>query len=36
VIDENQAVQLGTTLFEVTNHTKPERKGRGLLARLFG
>ena len=36
VLDENQAVQLGNTLFEITDQTKPDRKGRGLLVRLSG
>ena len=36
VMDENQAVQLGNVLFEITGQTKPDKKGRGLLARLFG
>ncbi|MWV29074.1 hypothetical protein [Aurantiacibacter rhizosphaerae] len=36
VMDENQAVQLGNDLFKITGQTKPERKKRGLLARLFG
>jgi len=36
VMDEQQAVQLGNYLFEITNQTRPSRKGRGLLARLFG
>jgi hypothetical protein len=33
---DQQAVQLGDSLFEMTSQTKPSRKGRGLLARLFG
>lgn len=36
LLDENQAVQLGNQLFEITNQTKPRFSGRGLLARLFG
>ncbi len=36
VMDANQAVQLGNDLFEITGQTKPDRKKRGLLARLFG
>lgn len=36
ILDEQQAVQLGNYLFEITNQSKPATKGRGLFARLFG
>lgn len=39
MLDENQAVQLGNLLFQVTGNTRPppaRRQGNGLLAKLLG
>ncbi|MGB3165297.1 MAG: hypothetical protein WBA68_00795 [Alteraurantiacibacter sp.] len=36
VLDSNQAAQLANYLFEISGHTKPDRRDRGLLKRLFG
>ena len=36
LMDRNQAAQLANYLFELSGQTPPDRKGRGVLARLFG
>ncbi|WP_340588798.1 hypothetical protein [Erythrobacter alti] len=36
MLDQNQAVQLANYLFEISGQSKPSRRGRGLLTRLFG
>ncbi|WP_052768918.1 hypothetical protein [Aurantiacibacter marinus] len=36
MLDRNQAAQLANYLFEMSGHTKPGKRGRGWLARLFG
>lgn len=36
LMDRNQAAQLANHLFEVGGHTKPDRRQRGLIRRLFG
>ena len=36
VLTDQQAVQLGHTLFKAAGQTAPDAKGRGLFARLFG
>ena len=36
MLDQNQAAQLANYLFEMSGQSKPSRRERGLLARLFG
>jgi hypothetical protein len=36
MMDRQQALQLGNYLFEIAGETKPDRRGRGWWARLFG
>ena len=36
VLTDQQAVQLGHTLYKAAGQTLPDNKGRGLFARLFG
>lgn len=36
LMDRNQAAQLANFLFEVSGHTKPDKRDRGFFARLFG
>lgn len=36
MLDRNQAAQLANYLFEISGQTKPSKRGRGWLARLFG
>lgn len=36
LLDRQQALQLGNYLFEMAFETRPSRRGRSLLARLFG
>ena len=36
LMDRNQAAQLANYLFEMSDHTAPDKRGRGWLSRLFG
>jgi hypothetical protein len=36
VLDRNQAAQLANYLFEMSGQSKPSKRGRGWLARMFG
>lgn len=36
LMDRNQAVQLANYLFEISGQSKPSRRGRGWLTRMFG
>lgn len=36
MLDRNQAAQLANYLFEISELTPPDTRGRGLMARLFG
>lgn len=36
LMDRNQAVQLANYLYEMTGQTRPSRRRRGWLARMFG
>ncbi|WP_165853550.1 hypothetical protein [Aurantiacibacter aquimixticola] len=36
LMDTNQVAQLANHLFEISGTSRPCRKDRGLLARLFG
>ncbi len=36
LMDRNQAAQLANYLFEISGQSKPSKRGRGWLSRLFG